>query len=290
MKRTITVSASFGGKISTGQYENSSPFFSASEVFEIEDTLVPASQDEKTGEITESIHIDVLDLIAKRQQALQAICTGNFEAEVIKARIAKIQADRKDFRIIDGRPSVTTVLNYDSDFRVSEEDLKQYAAQGTIIHAQVAEFIKSGEWKPPEKVEGIGAELFIIKKGNLNLPLEGWDFPSFVKKYKLENMVNGQRLINQAHSYCGEFDFICTVDGKRTLCDVKRTVDKDKNFRQIAAYANMDGMEKVEQMMIVPLNDKTDQGFSKPVVNENIERYFDLFLFKRTEFRKVYGI
>lgn len=273
MKRTITVSSSFSGKIATGQYENASPFFAASEVFEVDCT-----EDEAQT------------LIKAKQDVLQAICAGNFEAEVIKAKIAKIAADRKDFRIIDGRPSVTTILNYDSDFHVNEDDLKEYAAQGTIIHAQVAEFIKSGEWKPPEKIEGIGAELFIIKKGKLNLPLEGWDFPAFVKKYKLTDMVNGQRGINSDHSYCGEPDFIATVDGKRTLCDVKRTVDKDKNFRQIAAYANLDGAEKVEQMMIVPLNDKTEQGFSKPVVNENIDRYFELFLFKRREFRKVYGI
>lgn len=276
MKRTITVSASFGGKISTGQYENSSPFFSASEVQDLENDSWSDS--------------DAAAYIKKRQEELQAICVGNFEAEVIKAKIAKIQADRKDFRIIDGRPSVTTVLGYDTDFFVSDDDMKQYAAQGSLIHAQVAEFIKTGEWKDPKVIEGTAGDLFIIKSGKLGLSLDGWDFPAFVKKYKLTEMVNGYRGVNIQHAYCGMPDFIATIDGKRTLCDVKRTPEKVKNFQQIAAYAKLDGMEPVDQMMVVPLNDRTDQGFSKPLIDTNIDKYFELFLFKRTEFRKVYGI
>ena len=71
---------------------------------------------------------------------------------------------------------------------------------------------------------------------------------------------------------------------------MKRTPEKAKNFQLIAAYSKLDGMEPVEQMMVVPLNDKTEQGFSKPIIETNVEKYFELFLFKRKEFQKVYGI
>ena len=53
--RTIEISASFTGKISTGQYENSAPYFSAKEIIEVDEG------------------IDVNKLIEIRQGELQEI-------------------------------------------------------------------------------------------------------------------------------------------------------------------------------------------------------------------------
>jgi len=278
MKRTITVSASFGGKISTGQYENSSPFFAASEVIEVDydmDAVADA-------------------FIRQRQKDLQEICVGNFEAEAVRAKLAKIRADRKDFRWYGDYPSVTSILGYDTDFVKSEDEMKQYAAQGTIIHAQVAHFVKTGEWKQPMELEGIGAEIFIIKTGSLGLSLDGWDFPAMVKKYKVTDMANGREVVSKKHAYGGTPDLsTCLLDGVKTLPDIKRTPDKVKNFQQMAAYEmaqRENGMEPNEQIAIFPINDKTEQGFSKPIVTKEIDKYFELFLYKRKEFQKVYGI
>lgn len=278
MKRKIKVEASFSGVLPTGSYANMRPGFTASMEFE---------QDFETQD-------EVNLTIDGAQQELQTICFQSFEREANKAKILKIQEDKKDFRFYqlpsgEDVPSVTSILSYDSEFLVNDEELKQYAAQGNIIHAQVADFIKTGVWHKPQEIEGTAPDLFILKKGNLSLALDGWDFTSFLKKYPIENLRNGEVVISEKERYGGTPDGYGIVNGVPTIFDIKRTPEKVKNFMQMAAYAKA-STEKVEQMMIIPLNDKTDQGFSKPIISTEIDKYFELFLYKRKEFKKVYGV
>lgn len=278
MNRKLKISASFQGVLPTGSYSNMRPGFSADEEFEFDDS-----------------NMDVLnDVIRTRQQELQGICFENFQMEANKAKIMKIQEDRKDFRfyqLASGEevPSVTSILNYDVDFLMMDSELQQYASQGNIIHAQVADFIKTGVWHKPNEIEGTTADLFILKKGNLSLSLDGWDFQAFLKKNPIENLRNGEVVINERERYGGLPDGYGQVAGVETIFDIKRTPEKVKNFTQMAAYAKASKI-KVEQMMIIPLNDKTDQGFSKPIISKDIDKYYELFLFKRREFTKVYSI
>jgi len=278
MKKTIEVGASFGGKIPTGSYENMNPNFFAKEVFEFEGT-----------------EEEIQDLIKRRQDDLHKLCLSNFEAVAIQARIQKIQNDRKDFRWYekDGEKfiSVTSILNYDVDFYVDENELKQYAAQGTVIDARVKHLIKTGEWVDASKIEGITSELFILKTGSLKLSLEAGDFPAFLKKHPLDDMKVGEPIFNLEHRYAGTPDIICKSGGLLTVADVKRNVtteNKIKYLMQTAAYAK--GLSGIQQLILIPLNDKTEQGFSKPIITTEVDRYFDLFLAKRNEFRKIYGI
>ena len=278
MKRKVIIEASFSGVLPTGSYANMRPGFSASMEFEQEFQ----TQDE------------VNMVIETAQQELQGICYLNFEMQANKAKIMKIQEDRKDFRFYtletgEEVPSVTSILNYDSEFLIDSEELKQYASQGNIIHAQVAEFIKTGEWKKPQEIEGTTPDLFILKKGNLNLSLDGWDFQAFLKKYPIENLKNGEIVINEKERYGGLPDGYGLVGGIFTIFDIKRTPEKTKNFMQMAAYAKGSG-QPIQQMMIIPLNDKTEQGFSKPIISTDIDKYYELFLYKRREFKKVYSI
>lgn len=277
MKRSIKVSASFSGKIPTGNYANMSPGFFAEESFEIDNE-----------------DIEFVDqVIRDRQKELQGICYASFEAEALKAKILKIQNDRKDFRwylAANGKQyvSVTSIINYDTDFFIDDNELRQYAAQGNLIDAQVKHFIKTGNWVAVETLEGVGADIFILKTGSLGLPLEGWDFPGFLKKYPITDMEVGVPVYNEKHEYAGTPDIICKYNGIKTMADVKRTPDKVKHFMQTAAYSKCS--EGFGQLMLIPLNDKTDQGFSKPLLTTEIDRYFELFLYKRREFRKVYSI
>ena len=278
MKRKIKVEASFSGVLPTGSYANSRPGFLASMEYEADFAT----------EAEVSMNIELA------QQELQGICYKNFQSEANRAKVMKIQEDRKDFRFYtlpngEEVPSVTSILNYDSDFLMDEGELKQYASQGNIIHAQVAEFIKGGVWKVPQDIEGIAPDLFILKSGNLKLSLDGWDFQAFLKKYPMENMENGESVFNEKERYAGTPDGFSVVGGISTIFDIKRTPEKVKNFMQMAAYAKASG-RAIQQMMIIPLNDKTEQGFSKPIVSTDIDKYFELFLFKRREFKKVYGI
>lgn len=235
------------------------------------------------------------DVISTRQQELQAICYQNFEMEANKAKILKIQEDRKDFRFYklpngEEVPSVTSILNYDSEFLMDSEELKQYASQSTINHVRVEEYIKTGIWKDPKDIEGITADMFILKKGNLGLDYDSCDFPEFVKKFNVKDLKNGSLLLNEKERYGGTSDGECTYEGIPTIFDIKRTADKTKNFQQMSAYAKCSGMEHIKQMMIIVLNDKTERGFSKPIISTDINKYYELFQFKRREFKKVYSI
>lgn len=278
MLKKIRVEASFSGVLPTGSYANSRPGFMASMEWE---------EDFKNDEIRKFA-------MESAQQELQAICYQNFQSEANRARVLKIQEDRKDFRFYtlpngEEVPSVTSILNYDSDFLMDEGELKQYASQGNIIHAQVAEFIKTGVWKNPSEIEGTAPDLFILKSGSLKLSLDGWDFTAFLKKYPMEKMENGEVVFNEKERYAGTPDGYSVVGGIPTIFDIKRTPEKVKNFMQMSAYAKASGRE-IKQMMIIPLNDKTDQGFSKPIVSTDIDKYFELFLYKRKDFKKVYSI
>lgn len=278
MKTKVKIEASFSGVLPTGSYANMRPGFSASAEFEVD------FKDQA----------ELLMNVETFQQDLQGVCYASFEKEANRAKIMKIQEDRKDFRFYqlasgEDVPSVTSILNYDTEFLIDSEELKQYASQGNIIHAQVADFIKTGTWHKPQDIEGTTPDLFILKKGNLSLSLDGWDFQAFLKKYPIENLKNGETVLNEKERYGGLPDGYGMVGGVYTIFDIKRTPEKTKNFMQMAAYAKA-SKEKVDQMMIIPLNDKTEQGFSKPIVSNDIDKYFELFLYKRREFKKVYSI
>ena len=276
MKHKIKVSSGFSGVIPTGSYQNSRPNFNAEVEFEVD-----------TKE-------EVSLAVETMQEELYMICREKFNCVAEQERIIKIKNDRKDFRfgkLSDGTeaPSVTSILNYDTDFLIPEDDLKQYASQGNIIHSQVAEYIKTGAWKLPKDIEGTTADLFILKSGSLQLSLDGWDFLAFLKKYPMENLKNGEIVTNDKERYVGLPDGYATYNGVPSIFDVKRTPEKTKNFMQMAAYAKA-SKEKVEQMIIIPLNDKTEQGFSKPIVSTDVDKYYELFCYKRKEFRKIYGV
>lgn len=282
----IKVSAGFSGVIATGSYQNARPSYTAEIEYEMADPNFDS--DKKT------FLPQLLAIINKNQKDLQEVCYRNFKQDEQTQTIERIQRERQDFRMYGNYPSVTSIINWEADFWVSAIDLQQYASQGSLIHAQVAEYIKTGEWKPVEEIDGTWSDLVIIKKGKLQLPIEGWSFPDFLKKYPVEKMVCGKPVISNEYRFGGEPDIrSCYYEGKKTLADVKRTVDKIKNFKQIAAYIiaeEENGESPYEQMMIIPLNDKTKQGFSKPVISNHIDQYKQMFLKDRENFKKRYGI
>lgn len=274
----IKVSAGFSGVISTGSFQNARPSYTAEVEFEISEDRID----------------ELRDIVAESQKNLQAVCYMNFKQDEQTQTIERIQRERTDFRMYGDYPSVTSILNWDADFWVSAIELRQYASQGSLIHAQVSEFIKTGEWKPVEKIDGTWSDLVIVKQGNLNLPIEGWSFPDFLKKYPIENMICGETITSKKHCFGGTPDIrVCYYKKKKTLADVKRTPQKIKDFKQIAGYIiaeEENGESPYEQMMVIPLNDKTQQGFSKPIISKEISQYKQMFLKDRENFRKRYGI
>ena len=275
----VKISAGFSGVIATGSYQNARPSYGAEVEFEM--------ADENKDKLRDTVN--------EVQKNLQKICYRNFKQDEQTQTVERIQRERRDFRIYnDNYPSVTSILNWDADFWVTAIELQQYASQGSLIHAQVAEYIKTGEWKPVEDIEGTWSDLVIIKKGELQLPISGWSFPDFLKKYPIEKMECGQPVISKEHKFGGTSDIrVCYYEGKKTLADVKRTSQKLKDFKQIAAYIiaeEENGESPYEQMMVIVLNDKTKQGFSKPIISTEISQYKKMFLVDRENFKKRYGI
>lgn len=267
----IKISSSFTGVINRGSYENSRPGFAVEVEFETDDP------------------VDV----SQRQKELQKICYDNFKICESQAIIERIQKERVDIRFYGDYPSVSSIVNWDADMFLPPEKLQQYASLGNLFHAQAAHFLKTGEWKKAEDIEGTWSDLVIVRKGDLKLEVGGWDFPSFLKKYPVEKMEAGEPKTSHKHKIGGTPDVRkCFYQGKKTLADFKRTPDKLKNFKQIAGYVLLEednGEEPYEQLMIIPANDKTEQGFSKPIVTTEVQQYKTMFLKDREAFRKRFG-
>jgi len=286
VKRKLKISASFSGVLPVGEYANSRPGFSAEEEFEFDgDNSI------------------VDDVIKTRQQELQVICFGNYQQEAEKARIAKITADlQKDvFHEIEGEKyaRVSWVSSYDKSFFVGDEDLKIYAAQGSIIDAEIRNFVRTGVYKESSELLECTADRYIIKSKKLSsgkyLALNGWNFQGFLAKYPIEKLESMDRLFSsKKYKIAGSPDLLGVYDGLKTLVSIKRTEDEVSNFTQEAGYSLCDGLEDVAQFMVVEMKAEADggnkQGFSKPAITKDVAKYRELFIRKRNDITKIYGV
>lgn len=281
------ITASFTGKISTGQFENASPFFSCSEKYNA------YLSDEN---------------IKSRQAELHNICYEQFNILSERFYAERIAKEYQNIRFYDANgtkyPSVTSIIGMDEDFRIPPDELEQYGCRGTIIHKQVEIFLETGEWKAPQDIADISAEYLTVKKGSLKLDLEGYNFVDFYKEYPFKFLELETQVFNHEHKYAGRRDILCVIEssnkGKwdkvegvkfdvKTILDVKTngTLDQIKGLKQQSAYAKCDG---VEQIGLIHLNADNKCGYAKPIITTNIERYWNLFLSDREKFRKRYGI
>jgi len=287
MLRKIKVEGSYSGVLPVASYSNLRPGFMASMEFE---------QEFKSDD-------EVRLAIEGGQQMMNEICFAAFEAEAVKARVLKVQEDLKNFRFydIDGEkfPSVTSVSGYDKEFFVGDDDLKIYAAQGNIYDAEIRNFVKTGEWKESKDILECTADRFILKTRPLStgkaLSLDTCKFREFLEKYPITDLKSIEKpVFNKKYRYAGTPDLVGTYNGLKTLVSIKRTKSETDNLIQESAYAKSDGMEDIKQMMVVEMKNEMDggnkQGFSKPIVSTDIDRYFELFLRKRNEVLKIYGV
>jgi len=282
-----TISASFTGKISTAQWENSSPFFSFSEKY-----TIPLSDEFKKN----------------RQKELSEICTMQFNGVAERLYQEKIAKTYESIRFYDGAnglkyPSVTSIIGMDEDFAMSPDELAQYSARGTIIHKQVETFLKTGIWQEPKNLPEIYPDWLTLSQGNLGLTLEGYDFQQFFKDYPFKVIELEKTVVNHELRYGGRLDIKCLIESTNkgkwekepilfdvpTILDIKTgTIDKTKNMKQQTAYARCEN--DVKQFGIIPLNSTTKQGYSKPIVENDMEKYWTLFKRDRENFKKRYGV
>lgn len=299
MKRTIEISASFTGKISTGNFENESPFFSAKEIIEYDEET-----DGKVSAENRDIQIKI------RQQELHTICYSQFKRHADAAYAERIAKIYQDIRFYDGKdglkyPSVTSIIGMDDKFFVSPDELAQYAARGTIIHKQVEIFLNTGEWKLPKDIAEVAPCYLTVIKGSLGLDLEDVDFRGLYADYPFKFTSLESVVLNDEYRYGGRVDIQCVIESKNpgkwakvegvkfdvpTILDIKTgtTLDKMKGLTQQAAYAK--AVDGIQQIGLLHLNKDNKCGYSTPVITTNLERYWALFAKKRQDFKNRYAI
>lgn len=297
MKKIIEISSSFTGKISTGSYENESPYFHIKEVYEFDGTNM------MSPEVLND------EAVKERQAYLQSVCFEQFKSRADAAYAEKVAKTYRNIRFYHGQngqkyPSVTSIIGWDADFFISPEELAQYAARGTIIDRQVEVFLKTGEWKEPKDIPEIYPELVTLRGGSLSLVVDDVDFRGFYKDYPFKIIECQKTHVNDKYRYGGRSDILCIIDSSNkgkwekvdgvlfdvpTILDVKSgSIDKTKHFKQQTAYWKCE--PEVKQVGLIPLNNDTKQGFSKPIIETNPDKYWSLFLKDREQFRNRYGV
>ena len=279
MSKKVIFSTGFSGKVATAPYENCSPFFHITE--EIEADFTP-------------------EQIEAHLKELQDICQRRFRFEENALFYERVQKSRPNIRLYDkaGKKyvSVTTVLGHDKQWFIDPEQLKLYAARGTINHLRAEYFFKNGKWEDPTKLESCFPYLALLKGTELWNGWEGANLPAFLEKHPIKKVVSyEQKVFNEELSYAGTYDFLAETEVGLTLFDIKTTdkPDTESAFPQLAAYANSDELRgKVKQIIIAPVHGKTKQGFSSAIVcgEEGMQKWFGIFSAKRSKFREIYGI
>lgn len=274
----------FTGVISTGEFENERPLFALEEEFSGDD-------------------ID----IQKRQESLYRICRDLFDKVQKESVVKKLEKIRKDLRFYpyngEQYPSVTSIIGWDADYFVSDDELLQYAAQSQINHLKLNYYIKTGKWLLAKEIPEAHFYQVVLKKGSLKLSEDSGNIIGFLEKYPIEFIDSEIVVYNDELKYAGRRDAYGTpvksvswdkleVKYVPTLFDLKRTADEIKNFIQLSAYAKA-SPENIEQLVVIPIKEGKNapkQGFSIPLITQNIEAYYKMFIPLREEFQKRFNI
>ena len=309
---SVEISVSASGVIPTADYENFKPYYN-----------IKARYNNKAMQ-----ELDYKDIVEFLRTHLCEKLDNDYK-RALKMRIEKMRGDA-GFHEINGKtyPRVTSIINlmgidYDPYL------LKQYACRGSIVHTMAEVYTKTlqkailaakkGDKGAKKEIKGViidvekeilkpkyislaraeelRSQVAVVKNGSLSLewqscsPSGFWDRHG--KDFNLENAEFEKRLINDRYLFAGTCDVICGhQDHKRVIADYKTSKNytdesKTRIWKQLAAYAKTAGCTR---MIIIPLKPQNAGGFGAPMVEDNIEKYWQLFIRDREEFRKMYGI
>ena len=257
------------GVIPQGAYENLRPSYDM--------TIEP-----EDGEDKEKIFADLSTFLHQLfdQEANRA------KADLIEKQYANIRFYEKDGKKY---PSVTSILDWEQEWRVTQDELRQYAARGTIIHAMIIEYLKTGKWPDPLKMASLKEEVSILMSGSLNMTWENCSHKAFMDKYgsKIKFEKAEQEVYNEENLYAGTYDLKGEYDGIRSIMDFKSGSVYD--FRQLVAYAICE--DKIEQLVILPIGPTQNKcGYMQPKICDTIQAEFREFLKARAKFKARFGI
>uniref|UniRef100_A0A6M3JI73 PD-(D/E)XK nuclease superfamily protein n=1 Tax=viral metagenome TaxID=1070528 RepID=A0A6M3JI73_9ZZZZ len=263
------IKASISGVIPIASYENLKPYY------------------EISAELEEG------DNIADKIKELRDIVRWHFDQEGNRAKADVIEKQYAGIRFYekDGRkyPSVTSILGWDIDWKISEDELRQYGSRGTIVHKLIEIYLKEGSWANPLEIPELENDVATLLGGSKKLSWVDCSYKAAVeglmgdlKVIQLEN-----ELYNDENLYAGRADLVCLYKGKQTIMDFKSGTVTD--MRQLAAYSAC--VEGIEQLVIVPVGQTDNKsGVKKPIVSTDIAGEYKKFLYARAKFRERFGI
>ena len=280
-KQDITITVSRGGVFSTGAYEN--------EKFYVSYSIT-------RKDMTRLMDLDTMDAWCKKiSERLEKQI--DYQEKISHQKY--IQKLYKDIRFRTNKdgvqfPSVTSIINAVNpiDWKVTEGHLRGLSARGDIGDIVLQHYIKTKEWKEPKSIPEAFKHLGIMKKEKVEM--QG-DLPAFVEKFKVKFTGGHREVFNEEHRYAGEPDAFGTIsdDTMTTLFDLKWFLPSGDSavrvMKQLAAYAKCDGVN-VDQIGVIPINGTNKCGYSKPIITDKIDLYFDMFLDDRKEFKETFGI
>jgi hypothetical protein len=284
--RKVELCGSMEALVSTGPFENQRVFQSFKEVLE--------------GDFTDQ------ELIEKQKELFKRFCADPIEFQERELAIKAIQKEFKHLRILKcphcqkSHPSITTVRDFDSKgFYCTDRELEIACALGCIQDIKCRHYVETGKWLEAKEIDACKPHLVTLK--GTGAEPNAFNFQAFLKEYPIKDMKNGERLWDCENELTFEPDLFGIPIGWNlgtkkepnilkevpTVFDYKRNVDKLSAFTQMSAIAKKIG---ITQMVAIPVNGETAQGFSKPVVSTDVDGYFEVAMDKRRKFRRRYGI
>jgi len=215
-----------------------------------------------------------------------SIFSNSAKADLIEKQFQNIRLYEKDGKKY---PSVTSILGWDVDWKISESVLAEYGSRGTICHKLIEIYLTEGEWANPLEIPELEKDVAILLGGSKKL---SWNDCSY--KVAIDSLVGDLKIIqlenelyNDENLFAGRCDLVCLYKGKQSIVDFKTGSTTD--MRQLAAYSSC--MEGIEQLVIVPVGPTDNKsGLKKPVVCTDIAGEYKKFLYARAKFRERFGI
>lgn len=256
--------------ISTGSYENQREFFEIGATMEDGDDLETA-----------------MATLEQFNHSRMELAVNKAKTDLVDSQYANIRFYEKDGKKY---PSVTSILNWDKSWNITEDELSQYGSRGSIIHKLIEIYLDEGVWKNPEEIAELSQDVAIVLGGSKKLHWDDCSHKAFVEANEKDIDIDliEQEVVNTEDGYGGRFDAIGTYKGKKAIFDWKSGSVHD--HRQLAAYAKACDAD-VECIVICPVG-KTDNksGVMKPKVSESIDKEYKEFLKARKVFKSRFGI
>lgn len=266
--KTKEITVSLSGVIPVAAYENLRPGFSI--------TVEPENGEDRDKIISE----------------LRQYLHGVFENEANRGKADLIDKQYANIRFYekDGKkyPSVTSILGWDKDWKITEDELQQYASRGNILDAIVTTYLQTGKWPDPLEMPALREDVSILMSGSLNFIWENCSYKKFMEIYgpKIKAETYQHTVFNDENLYAGTSDIVGEFDGIRSVMDIK---SGGFDMRQLAAYAMCE--KDIEQLVVLFVGPTDNQcGYKKPVICDTIQNEYREFLKARAKFRQRFGV